>query len=71
MTICHEGSHRVNSSTGLHQAPWPVYTVTIVNEDTNETTEHECEALLNATGRTPNVFGMGLEHVMRRIYVHL
>lgn len=47
----------------LYQGPWPTYTVTVRDSVTNEDTVIECEAILNATGRTPNVFDVGLQHV--------
>lgn len=45
-----------------YAAPWGTYTVTTKHADG---TEHvfECEAFLNATGRTPNVFDCGLDSV--------
>jgi pyruvate/2-oxoglutarate dehydrogenase complex dihydrolipoamide dehydrogenase (E3) component len=51
------------SCAQLYQGPWSTYTVTVHNDATNEDSVLECEAILNATGRTPNVFDVGLEHV--------
>lgn len=43
-----------------YTAPWPTYSVeTVLSDGTKRT--FECEALLNATGRSPNVSGIGLE----------
>ena len=44
----------------LVKAPFALYGVTVVLAS-GETTEFECEALLNATGRVPNVWGLGLD----------
>ena len=44
----------------LTKAPFALYGVTVVLAS-GETTEFECEALLNATGRVPNVWGLGLD----------
>jgi pyruvate/2-oxoglutarate dehydrogenase complex dihydrolipoamide dehydrogenase (E3) component len=43
-------------------APWGVYKVTVVLHDGTETVI-ECDALLNATGRVPNVCNLNLEKV--------
>eukprot|EP01035_Chromulina_nebulosa_P019347 gene19347-25212_t len=49
-------------STGsLYEAPWSLYKITIIKD--GETVEFEGEAILNATGRAPNVYGIGLETV--------
>lgn len=44
------------------KAPWGLYTVN-VTLSTGEDKTFECEAVLNATGRVPNVCGLGLETV--------
>ena len=44
----------------LVKAPFGKYAVTVVLSSGEERT-FECESLLNATGRVPNVFGLGLE----------
>mmetsp|Transcript_1892 Transcript_1892/g.5595 ORF Transcript_1892/g.5595 Transcript_1892/m.5595 type:complete len:578 (+) Transcript_1892:1243-2976(+) len=43
-----------------YKAPWGTYAVTCELTD-GATRTFECEALLNATGRAPNVSGIGLE----------
>lgn len=43
-----------------YKAPWPLYEVSAVLKDGTEKI-FECEVLLNATGRTPNVHGLGLD----------
>ena len=50
-----------DSAGSLYNAPWGQYKVDIQLND--EIITLESEALLNATGRTPNVFGLGLEKV--------
>jgi len=50
------------SEGNMYKAPWALYRVTVQREN-GETFELEGEALLNATGRAPNVFGIGLEKV--------
>ena len=44
------------------KGPWGVYKVSVTLKDGTETVV-ECEALLNATGRVPNVCNIGLENV--------
>ena len=44
------------------KGPWGVYKLSVTLRDGTETV-FESEALLNATGRVPNVCGMGLEAV--------
>jgi pyruvate/2-oxoglutarate dehydrogenase complex dihydrolipoamide dehydrogenase (E3) component len=44
-----------------YNAPWGTYTVTA--EIDGETRTFTAEALLNATGRCPNVHDLGLENV--------
>jgi len=46
---------------GLYCAPWGLYKVTV--EYNGEVHQLEGEALLNATGRAPNVHDLGLENV--------
>lgn len=59
----------------LFDGPFPLYEVTIHNASTGEHTVMQCEAILNATGRVPNVFNLGLEHVNvsydNRVGVHI
>jgi pyruvate/2-oxoglutarate dehydrogenase complex dihydrolipoamide dehydrogenase (E3) component len=43
-------------------APWGTYKVTIITQDGTEAVI-ECDAILNATGRVPNVCNLGLEVV--------
>ena len=50
-----------NDESSLYSAPFGLYTVTVEIDGKVET--FEAEALLNATGRVPNVFGLGLETV--------
>jgi len=45
----------------LYNAPWGLYKVSVVIND--EIVVIEAEALLNATGRAPNVYNLGLENV--------
>lgn len=54
--------HRVDLVDGTlaYKAPWPLYKVEATLADGTAKT-YECEALLNATGRSPNVAGLGLE----------
>jgi len=47
------------AGTGMFQAPWGVYTVTAEVGGVAHT--FQAEALLNATGRAPNVHDVGLE----------
>ena len=44
------------------KAPWGVYRIMVTLKDGTDAV-FECEALLNATGRVPNVCGIGLEDV--------
>ena len=46
---------------GLYASPWGLYKVTV--EKNGTVFEIEAEALLNATGRAPNVHDVGLETV--------
>ena len=59
----------------LFNGPFPLYNVTIHNTSTGEDTVVQCEAILNATGRVPNVFNLGLENVHvsfdNRVGVHI
>lgn len=45
------------------KGPWGLYKVTVDLGGSRGVTVFECEALLNATGRTPNVDGLGLDKV--------
>lgn len=51
-----------NTGRGMYCAPWGTYTVTVRSENLG-TIKFEAEQLLNATGRAPNVHGLGLEAV--------
>jgi pyruvate/2-oxoglutarate dehydrogenase complex dihydrolipoamide dehydrogenase (E3) component len=55
----------VNRETeySLFNGPFPLYNVTICNTSTGTERVVQCDAILNATGRVPNVFNLGLEHV--------
>jgi len=61
-----EGEPETGNGNGAGRArtkgPWGLYKVT-VETPTGGVQVFECEALLNATGRTPNVHGLGLEKV--------
>lgn len=54
--------HSVHLVTGelAYKAPWPLYRIEATLADGSAQT-FECEALLNATGRSPNVTGLGLD----------
>jgi pyruvate/2-oxoglutarate dehydrogenase complex dihydrolipoamide dehydrogenase (E3) component len=45
-----------------YSEPWGLYSVTVQSESLG-TIDIQAEQILNATGRVPNVFGMGLEKV--------
>lgn len=47
--------------TSMYNAPWGLYTVTVEINGQHE--QFQAEALLNATGRAPNVHDVGLEAV--------
>mmetsp|Transcript_13023 Transcript_13023/g.42431 ORF Transcript_13023/g.42431 Transcript_13023/m.42431 type:complete len:589 (+) Transcript_13023:117-1883(+) len=46
--------------TSLYKSPWPKYVVAATLEDGTRR-DFECEAVLNATGRSPNVSDLGLD----------
>lgn len=46
-----------------HCAPWGTYRATVRDMSTGQVTEYEAQALLNCTGRTPNVTDCGLDNV--------
>jgi len=50
-----------DNHVSLYCSPWGIYTVAV--EINGERVELQSEALLNATGRAPNVHGIGLEKV--------
>jgi pyruvate/2-oxoglutarate dehydrogenase complex dihydrolipoamide dehydrogenase (E3) component len=52
---------KASSSSNLYNAPWHEYKVSV--KINGEMKEFFGDALLNATGRTPNVYGLGLETV--------
>ncbi len=58
LNITRSGS---SEDSTLYSAPFGLYTVTAEIDGKEEV--FEAEALLNATGRVPNVFGLGLETV--------
>lgn len=47
----------------LFHGPFPSYTVTILDSSSGRSEVIHCDAVLNATGRVPNVFNIGLERV--------
>ena len=51
-----------SNNTAVYNAPWGLYTIIIIDKEGTERTIVG-EALLNATGRAPNVYGIGLEKV--------
>jgi pyruvate/2-oxoglutarate dehydrogenase complex dihydrolipoamide dehydrogenase (E3) component len=57
----------------LLNSPWNIYNITVLID--NKEVIYEGEAILNATGRIPNVYGLGLENVNvdwdNRIGVHI
>jgi len=56
------GEEVPSSSESRTKAPWGTYKVSVTLQDGTACVA-ECEALLNATGRLPNVVGLGLENV--------
>lgn len=63
--IVHEftctGEHNESTGEGLYRAPWLQYTVTVEINGVKEV--HAADCVMNATGRAPNVHGLGLEEV--------
>jgi pyruvate/2-oxoglutarate dehydrogenase complex dihydrolipoamide dehydrogenase (E3) component len=68
------GEHDPVTGSGLYAAPWITYAVEVEVNGVRETIH--CDAILNATGRAPNVHNLGLEAVhvdydnRRGIYVN-
>lgn len=58
-----------STTTSLYHAPWPLYEITISTHSSTTATvvTLQCEAILNATGRKPNVDGLHLEKVYARL----
>ena len=56
-------SSSTTSSLSLYSSPWPIYQIRVLNTVTNIEQTLTCEALLNATGRTPNIHNLGLDKV--------
>lgn len=54
---------------GLYESPWGLYTLTVEIDGRVET--FEAEALLNATGRAPNVHDLGLEMVRSVLIINV
>ena len=57
-SIEYEERDSAQSEGPLYQAPWPLYTVHL-----EDGSSFQAEALLNATGRAPNVHNLGLDAV--------
>ena len=57
------------SAGNKYCAPWSTYVVTV--EKDGEVHRLECEAVLNATGRAPNVANIGLETVRSYLFSNL
>lgn len=51
------------SNPSIYEGRFPLYNVKIRDSISGEEKLIQCEAILNATGRVPNVFDIGLEHV--------
>ena len=59
------------SIPSLYSSPWPTYCIKVLNTMTNVEQTLTCEALLNATGRSPNVHNLGLDEVGIYIYIYI
>lgn len=63
ISINMETINNTSSTLSLFCSPWPLYHVRVLNKLINIEQTLTCEALLNATGRTPNIHNLGLEEV--------
>jgi len=67
-------SYQGEGTTARTKAPWGLYKVSVTLADGTDAVI-ECEALLNATGRVPNVCGIGLDEAGvnydNRVGVHI
>jgi pyruvate/2-oxoglutarate dehydrogenase complex dihydrolipoamide dehydrogenase (E3) component len=61
--------HPSNTTECCTSSPWGLYTITVANDNGDETV-FQAEALLNATGRSPNVFNCGLDKVKMENTLH-
>ena len=61
LKVAYKETGKPGGPRGPNNTPWGLYTVTV--EINGKEEEFESEALLNATGRAPNVHDVGLEKV--------